>query len=187
MSAEIQTKIIGTIEEFDAATQMAKVRLAVTDFCSTYDTNYVNQGESLLVDVPVEFPRCNGFVITTPVAAGDDCIVDFYQSGITHWLYENRRKYTATGGEPEPIALRRFDRSDATCRVSIGNNANAISGFNTEDMQIRSADGSQHVTLKADGSISIVATELNVETSGDMNFNASGAIRMNGSQIHLNE
>lgn len=187
MEQDIQTKTIGTIVEFNAETQMAKVKLAVTDFCSTYDTNFLNKGESVLVDVFVEFPRCNGFLITFPVTAGDDCIVDFYQSGITHWLYENRRTYNAIGGEPEPIALRRFDRSDASCRVSIGNNANAIQSFNAADMQIRSADGSQHITLKADGSIQINATELNVTTSGDMNFNAAGNIRMNGAQIHLNE
>jgi hypothetical protein len=184
---EIQTKTLGTIVEFDAATQMAKVQLAVTDFCSTYDTNYVNQGESVLVDVPVEFPRCQGFSMTFPVKAGDDCIVEFYQSGIEHWLYENRRKYNTIGGEPESQALRRFDRSDASCRVSLGNLETAITGFNTEDFQIRSTDGSQHITLKADGSIVIAATTVDISASGDMNLTAGGAMKLNASQIHLNE
>jgi len=175
---EINTKALGTIVEFDPITQWATVKLCHTDFVQTVDSNFFNAGESELIDVPVEFPRCGRFSITFPIQVGDDCIVEFFQSGIDHWQYDDRREYAVDNGLPEDSSRRRFSRDDACCRVSLGNSANPITDFDVENFQIRNIDGTQNITLNADGSMSINATSLEV-SAPDITLNATNTVDIN--------
>lgn len=178
-------KTLGTIETFDPATQMATVKLACNDIISTSNNNFRAVEGWVLIDVPVEFPRSATHCITLPVAAGDDCIVEFFDKGISHWLYEDRRKYDVKDGCPEPAALRKFNRNDAVCRVSIGNLAKPISGFNSTALQIRSLDGAQHITLDAEGGISIVAATVSVQASGAMTLQGD-SVAISGNSVTIN-
>ena len=205
----VKTKPIGTIVSFDSASQMATVKLACNGTNSTLDSNYFNQQGLTLIDVPVEFPRCGEFCITFPVKAGDDCIVEFFEQGITHWLYDNRREYKVVDGRPEPAARRRFSRQDAVARVAVDNTANPITGFNSGGMEIRSRGGNQKVVLHPDGRIELLTdstVEINakdIETtsetfkvnaqtveitgSSSVSIGGSGALSLSGSSIAMTE
>lgn len=181
---DVKTKTIGTIMSFDPDSQMATVKLATNGTNSTLDTNYFNQEGLTLIDVPVEFPRCGAFVMTFPVNAGDDCIVEFYESGIDHWLYENRRAYNVVNGRSEPAARRRYSRKDASCRVAIDNLANPIGGFNTSGLEIRHRNGNQKMIFHPDGVIETISpSDIKFVAGGDITFKADGNIGLEGSNI----
>lgn len=180
----IKTKTIGTIKSFDKETQMASVVLACNGTNSTLDANYYNQPALELIDVPVEFPRCGDFVMTFPVNPGDDCIVEFFEQGITHWLYDNRRSYAVANGRPEPAAFRRFDRQDAVCRVSMDNLHNTIPGFNDTGLEIRSRSGGQRMTFHPDGRIEVVSpSDIEFKATGKITLDAGTNIQMNAAEI----
>lgn len=176
--SEVRTKTIGTIIKFDPETQFAEVRLSCNGTSSVLDQNYYNVDSAVLVDVPVEFPRCGAFVQTFPVRPGDDCIVEFFEQGITHWLYENRREYRVERGRPEAAARRKFSRSDAVCRVSMGNRQNAIPGFNSDGFEIRSWEGNQKLVFHPSGVIDMI-------TPADINLQAA-KIKMTADLIDMN-
>lgn len=182
----IRTKTIGTIVTFDAATQMATVKLACNGTNSTLDSNYFNQEGLTLIDVPVEFPRSAGFVQTFPVNAGDDCIVEFFEQGITHWLYDNQRAYRVVNGRPEAASRRKFDRTDAVCRVSMGNLANAIPGFNNTGFEIRSMDGGQKMVFHPDGIIEFITpAAFKVRAEGNIDMESTADITLKGANVTI--
>ncbi|QTQ06847.1 hypothetical protein [Aeromonas phage PVN04] len=179
---EVRTKTIGTIIKFDPKTQFAEVKLSCNGTNSVLDQNYYNVDAAVLVDVPVEFPRCGAFVQTFPVRPGDDCIVEFFEQGITHWLYENRREYRVERGRPEAAARRKFSRSDAVCRVSMGNKQNAIQGFNSDGFEIRSWEGNQKLVFHPNGNIEMI-TPANIDMkAANINMEAK-MVNINGLTI----
>ena len=189
---QVRTKTLGTIVTFDKATQLATVRLSCNPLNSNLESNFVQLPTPELIEVPVEFNRCGDFVITFDIKPGDDCIVDFYESGITHWLYDNRRDYQVTDGYPEPAALRRFDTQDATCRVSVNNLSGAIPGFGS-GLQIRNRAGTQSIILAPDGKISITtpsdleitAQAVHIEAENACSIKAGGALTLEGSAVNI--
>lgn len=177
----IRTTTIGTIEKYDAATQMATVKLACNQVTDTLDQNFLSLEPGALIEVPVEFHRCGNFVVTFPIQKGDDCVVTFFEQGISHWLYEDRRKYKVTNGRPEAAATRKFDSSDAICRVVVGNMAHTIGGFNTDGLEIRNMAGGQKITLHSNGDITLTTSaNINMDAGGDVTINAGGAFSASG-------
>lgn len=173
----MRVKAIGEITAFDPATQLATVKLLTNPPNKSLNQNYVNLPAPILVEVPVEFPRCGGFSITMPITPGDDCIVEFYDSGIDSWLYENRREYKFEGGRPEPAALRRFALGDASCRVAIGNLQNVITGFD-DGLCLRNTAGDQKIILRPDGTIEILS-------GGDINMTAGGSMNITAGELNI--
>ena len=188
----VRTKTLVTIVAFDKGTQLATVRLSCNPLNSNLESNFVQLPAPELIEVPVEFDRCGEYVITFDVKPGDDCIVDFYESGISHWLYEDRRDYQVNDGYPEPAALRRFDTQDATCRVTVNNLSGVIPGFGA-GLQIRNRAGTQSVILHPDGVISITtpsalevtAQSVNIEASNDIAIKAGGALTLEGTAVNI--
>ena len=177
----IRTTTIGTIEKYDAATQMATVKLACNQVTDTLNQNFLSLEPGTLIEVPVEFHRCGNFVVTFPIQKGDDCVVTFFEQGISHWLYEDRRKYKVTNGRPEAAATRKFDSSDAICRVVVGNMAHTIGGFNTDGLEIRNMAGGQKITLHSNGDITLTTSaNINMNAGGDVTISAGGAFKASG-------
>lgn len=164
----IETSSIGTIVSFDPDTQLATVKLSYNSYNKNLVKSFNKMKQAILIEVPVELPRCNGFAITFDIKPGDDCVVSFIKEGICHWLYENRREYKENYDLPEPCALRKFSRQDAFCRVSIDNLMNTLSNY-SDGLQLRNRAGSQTVTLKANGDILI-------DTFADTNITVGGSV-----------
>lgn len=171
MSENIETTSLGTIVAFDTETQIATVELAYNDYNKNLVKNFNKIDNHILIDVPVELPRCNGFAITFEIKPGDDCVVTFFKEGICHWLYENRRSYKELYGLPEPCALRKFSKQDAICRVSVDNLMNTLSAY-SDGLQLRNRAGNQTITLKANGDI-IINTDMNIMANAGGNITAT--------------
>lgn len=165
---KIETSSLGTIVSFDSSNQLAKVKLSLNEYNKNLVKSFNKLPQAVLIEVPVELPRCNGFAITFDIKPGDDCVVTFLKEGITHWLYENRREYVEIHELPEPCALRKFSKQDAFCRVSVDNLMNTLSNY-SDGLQLRNRAGSQTVTLKANGDILI-------DTFADTNITVGGSV-----------
>lgn len=173
----IRTQTLGIIESFDPVTQFATVRLICNGTVSTSQQNYYNVGASKLIEVMVEFPRCGQFCITFPIKGGEICIVEFMEQGISHWQYENKLEYTVVDGRPEAASMRRYDVSDAICRVSIGNLETAIPNFHVDNFEVRNMQGNQRMTFYPDGNILLTTTEgIKLHADKDIELEAGGNI-----------
>jgi len=178
---KINTVTIGEVLEFFPETQTVTVKLHIGDVVSTEKSNYNNREIAVLVDVPVHFPKFAGFRITGPVTIGDQCIILFAQSGISHWLYEGRKEYKFTEGRPEIAAAREYDLTDAIAIMGLSNYTNPITSFNETDLEFRNIDNTQRVTLKQDGSIEAQTTDtiLQMLPDGTTNITSPTAININ--------
>jgi len=105
----------------------------------------------LLLDVPIVLPRAGNFVMTMPVAVGDECLVIFADMCIDAW-YSN-------GGIQNQIEKRRHDLSDAIAILGIWSQPNKISDYSTDSTQLRTFDGTSYIELK-DNEINLVASSV---------------------------
>lgn len=183
-AGELNTSMVGTIEEFFPETQTATVKLHMQEFVQTDTRNYQMEELPSLVDVPVHFVQSGGFILTTPIAPGDDCLVFFTQIGIEHWLYRGENKFKVIGGRPEPAALTEYSMNDALCIVGLNNLVTNVPNFNMEGMELRNKEGDQRITLQADKAISLVTptdvvvscANANVTSTGNLLFKSEGDV-----------
>lgn len=133
----LHTALPGIVQEFDAAKQTARVRPAIKRV-------WIDEGPKDLpdcVDVPVHFPRGGGFVLTFPIAAGDECLLVFSERAIDHWL--------ANGGTHEPAEVRFHDLSDAFAIVGFSSAGKVVSGLATDAVELRALDGGTVVRVES--------------------------------------
>lgn len=118
----------GIVDGFDAATQTAKVRVAIK-------RNFASLGwvETVCVDVPVVFPAGGQLVLTFPIGPGDEGILIFGDRAIDNWF--------ANGGVQEASEIRFHDPSDAMFVPGISSKPRALQSFNETAAELRTRDG----------------------------------------------
>jgi len=151
-SANLRVCIPGIIQTFDAATQTATIQPAIKDTV-TINGNVQEVNIPVLIDVPVQFPRAGGFVMTFPVKKGDECLVFFSDMCIDAWF--------SHGGVQPQIEKRRHDLSDGIAVLGVFSQPNKISSFSTTSVQIKSEIGNAKITVKAN-EIDIDATTVRI-------------------------
>lgn len=108
-----------------------------------------------LVDVPVQFPRAGGFVITFPVKGGDEGQIIFNERCIDGWHQS---------GQPgPPMDYRLHDYSDASFIPGISSRPNAIPNFEMDGVSIRTLDGAAFIKIDEGGHITMDGTDLTVK------------------------
>lgn len=132
-------EITGTVKSFDPATQTISVQP---------DYQPVHNGEKVampvLDEVPVRFPRAGGFVITTPIKAGDKVVLRPQMRSSEEFH---------TGGDYTPVSDNRsMSLSDMEAFLDGGEPlTDPIPSFNSSNLEIRSADGSFAMEMSEDG------------------------------------
>ncbi|HVT06739.1 MAG TPA: Gp138 family membrane-puncturing spike protein [Polyangia bacterium] len=91
--------------------------------------------------MPVYFPAGGGFVLTLPVAQGDECLVVFSERAIDNWF--------AHGGIQGPSEFRLHDYSDGFAFVGFASKPNAIPVVATDAVELRTRDGTTVFRLEA--------------------------------------
>lgn len=123
---DIMCHHVGIIESFDAAKQMATVRIVYKrTFFRQLDSGLVNADlipYPTLVDVPVVFLRGGPAKLRFPVAAGDECLLLFADRDIDNWLMTG----DSEGG---CNTLRMHSVSDAVALVGLASIDNVIPSF----------------------------------------------------------
>jgi len=146
----------GRIVEYDATTQLAVVRIS-------NDKTYSNSAEIsrqvkrvLLRDVPVYTPSGGNWAMTFPIKTGDTCLISFSQFGYDHWLYNDEDSAgVRSDGEPQTWTGRRFSLRDGFAQVGFNTIPRAIADYSALDSEWRNVDRTQRITLAADGEINI--------------------------------
>ena len=137
-------EITGTIVSFDPATQTASIQ---PDYKPIHNGERVDMPQ--LEEVPVRFMRAGGFVLTSPVKAGDK---------VTLRPQMRSSEEFHTGGDYSPVGdTRTFSLSDMEAFLDGGEAlTDPIPNFNSSNMEIRTADGSFKMEMSEDGKFRFV-------------------------------
>lgn len=136
----------------------------------TYDQNnnatYVNL--PILGDVPIVFPGAGGFVLTFPIAVGDEVLVIFASRCIDDWWQ--------SGGIGKPIEMRMHDLSDGFAIPGPKSQPNVIPNISSTSVQLRNKAGTTFIDIDASGNVNITAPTVNITG----NLVVSGEVTGNG-------
>lgn len=133
---DMHTAIPGTVVSFDASTQTCKAQPGIKRVFRELGPVDLPQ----LVDVPVQFPRGGDYVLTFPVANGDECLLVFSERCIDSWYQ--------SGGSQVPTEYRTHDLSDACAVMGISSKPHVVSGFSTSAVELRRLDGAAKVSIE---------------------------------------
>jgi hypothetical protein len=173
---DLHTCLPGIIMSFDPAKQTCVAQPAIQRIFTEKGT--VNL--PVCVDVPVQFPGGGDFFLTFPVKAGDECMLHFSERAIDNWY--------ASGGAQAPAEYRLHDLSDAMATVGINSQPKKIPSYNPTDVELRNREGTTHVQMKPDGTI----TNLNpvgntiLSAAGKFTINCPGGFEVNGPTAQIN-
>ncbi len=178
----IWTALPGLITKVDFATMTCEVQPAIQAIVvdSSGGEKVVNL--PVLLDVPILFPSCKGFLITMPLAVNDEVLVVIASRCIDAW-WQN-------GGIQQAVEARMHDLSDGFAIPGVYSQPSVPGMVSTTDLQIRNFSGNTYVSITADGKIKLVAaTEIDitaptVKITGDVDItgdiDASGDITAGG-------
>ncbi len=181
---------VATIEEFDADTQLATVKLVYKK--TIFQPNAATGGyDPVLVDYPpiVDCPTIilggGPAALTFPIAQGDECLVLFNDRDIDNWY---------SGAANGPVATPRLHAfADAIVLVGLRSLANTLTDYDTERAVFRFGNarvtvGETEATVEfgdegdparvevSDGQVSLtVGTNSFTITEDDTTFNIGGA------------
>lgn len=161
--AEIWTALPAVVESFDPDRRMCVLQPTIQGLYEDEDGTDSWVTIPVLVDVPVQFPGGGGFVLTFPLAQGDEGIVVFSARCIDAWW-----QY----GNVQPQAeLRMHDLSDGFFIPTLRSRLKVEAAISTTDVELRSVDpAGPKVSMTPAGVATITATTINL----------NGALIING-------
>lgn len=143
-------ELTGKVVSFDPATQTATIQ---PDYRPMHNGEPVDMPE--LQEVPVRFQRAGGFVITTPIKAGDKVTL--------RPQMRSSESFHSDGTYETPGDARSASLSDMEAFLDGGESlTDPIVGFNNSNLEIRSADGSFKIEMSEDGKFKIEGAQGNV-------------------------
>lgn len=171
LSSTLRVAVPGIIQSFDPETVTCTVQPAVNGSVPDETGAETAEGLTLLVDLPVIFPRGGGVTLTFPVKAGDECLVIFSDRCIDFWYQ--------SGGNGDAVDQRQHDTSDAFVIVGPQSQAQKISGISTSAAQLRTDDGAAFIEVAAEH-------DITVTTPGKLTASATGGTEITSPTIVLN-
>jgi hypothetical protein len=163
----LRVALPGIVQSFNAITQTVDVLVATAEYVqrnlngpgtlegAPTPINVVRQPLPLplLSAVPVCIIGSGGWHLTTPIVAGDECILLFADTALDIWLQNGCPNNLPVA----PCSARRHDLSDAMAIFGVRSQPKALTGYSTTSAQLRSDDGSVVIDL-ATGQITFTAT-----------------------------
>lgn len=152
------TAIPGIILSVDLAAMTCEVQVAIKSV--VIDANGTQREVEIppLPDVPICFPRGGGFLITMPLAPGDEVLVVFASRCIDAWWQ--------SGGVQQAMEARMHDLSDAFAIPGPFSQpaASSLGAPGTDDLQIRNEAGTTYVSITADGKVKLISpSEIDIQ------------------------
>ncbi len=110
------------------------------------------------LDIPICFPSGGGFLITMPIAVGDEVLIVFASRCIDAW-------WQSGGISNRPMELRMHDLSDGFAIPGPRSQPNLPAGsVSTTDLQIRNGAGTVYLSIGADGKIGFINAVTDLKT-----------------------
>ncbi|MGL5113582.1 MAG: Gp138 family membrane-puncturing spike protein [Flavobacterium sp.] len=126
---------VGTIESFDPATQTATIQLVDAWTQNTYNGSF-SQPIAPLIKCPIVILKGSKGGFTSPINAGDQCLVIFNDRDLENWQ--------KAGGEFQiPATARMHSITDAFAIVGVRSLSNPIADFNNEASELDYIDADQ--------------------------------------------
>lgn len=167
----MRVSIPGIIQSFDPETVTCVVQPAIKGAVPNDSGVPVSSDMTLLMDVPVMFPRGGGCTLTFPIKPGDECLIVFSDRCTDFWWQ--------SGGVQEPADDRQHDLSDAFAIIGPQSQAKKISGISISGAQLRTDDGAAFIEVAAGHAIT-------VQTPGKLTASAQGGAEITAPEIVLN-
>ncbi|MBF7994091.1 hypothetical protein IV435_06080 [Rahnella sp. SAP-29] len=171
LSSTLRVAVPAIIQSFDPDTVTCTVQPAVNGSVPDEAGAESTEGLTLLVDLPVVFPRGGGVTLTFPVKAGDECLVIFSDRCIDFWYQ--------SGGTGDAVDERQHDTSDAFVIVGPQSQVKKISGISSSGAQLRTDDGAAFIEVAA-------GHDITVNTPGKLTASAQGGTVITSPTIVLN-
>ncbi len=179
------TALPGIVHDVDLQAQTISVQPAIQAIQTDQNGVETNVTMSLLLNVPVVWPRAGGFCLTFPIKAGDEVLVVFASRCIDAWHQ--------SGGVQAQAEQRKHDLSDAFAILAPTSSPNVVSGVSSDAVQLRNDSGTAHVEIDSAGNVNIVSSsEVNINaqsaniTAPEVEITASTKIDLTSPEINLN-
>lgn len=115
---------------------------------------------SPILDVPIVFPSAGGFMVTFPIAVGDEVLVMFASRCIDAWWQNGYSQSTPC----PPIDYRMHDLSDGFAIPGPKSVPNVFPSISDTDLQIRNKLGTTFLSIGADGRIGFTNATISLST-----------------------
>lgn len=176
--SNVWTAIPGIVKSVDLATLTCEVQPAIQGTVQKPDGSFESVNYPLLVDVPIVFPSVAGFLVTLPLAAGDEVLVVMAARCIDAWW--------KLGDVQRPQEARMHDLSDGFAIPGPRSQpkVTGMGAVSSTGAQVRNFAGTTYVEIAADGKIKLVsASEIDftvpvVKMSGSLEV--TGQVTGNG-------
>lgn len=183
---KMNTSYPARIVSFDPTDQTATIKIALEAFVSNVEEMYLKMEFANITKVPVHFPQCGNYAITFPIKVGDDCLAVFTQRGFEHWLYEAKMEAGLNPiGLPTASHMRAYSKNDAMAFVGFNPIPNAIQNFSPENLEIRSKDMSQFISIRPSGDME-VTTPSNITINAGSTIVNSPTVTVNSDTVEVN-
>lgn len=160
----------GIVQSVDLTKMTCVVQLAIQGTIQLENGQTQAQTYPLLADVPIVFPGAGGFVITFPLAAGDEVLVVFASRCIDAWWQNG-------GIDNRPMETRMHDLSDGFAIPGPRSQPKKVSGISSTALQIRNDAGTSYIEIGADGKVKIVSS-AEIDYTG--NLKVTGNVDVTG-------
>jgi hypothetical protein len=152
------------IVEFFPETCTANVLICAERCIQDADETNKVIGRKPIEEVPVHMPQGGGWSLTTPVKAGDTCMICFSQVGYDHWFYKDKDTAGLLAAVPKPHLRRKFSEDDGFCFVGFNPLTRVIKEYSANNLELRNEDRTQVISLDESGDINIKTDKvINVE------------------------
>ncbi len=143
LQSKMWTAMPGIIQSFDSAKQTVVVQVAIQLQQQQPNGSWVNVSVAPLLDVVAIFPGGGGFVLTFPIAPGDECLVVFASRCIDSWWQ--------SGGVQPQAELRMHNLSDGFAVLGVRSQPRRILNLNNVATQLRNETGNVYVEVNGTG------------------------------------
>lgn len=187
-AAQLRVAIPGIVESFDQDKQTVSVQPALTENIQVGEEAAKATALPILTDIPIYFPRANGYCITLPVVKGDECLLVFADMCIDGWWQ--------SGGVQDQMETRRHDLSDAFALIGVTSQPRKVNAYSPDKLQIRT--DSQNIVCeldKSNGAVNVVTAniltanisdKIDIKCGGDISIKAAGNITIQGATVNIN-
>lgn len=198
LQTTIWTALPGIVQSFDPVECTVSVQTTIKEPEAQSDGSVKLATLPLLIHCPVVMPGSAGFMLTLPLAKGDEGLVVFASRPIDSWWQQ--------GGVQSPVENRMHDLSDGFFIPGCYSKPHVPGGISTTKAQLRSFDGLTYVELTpggivnikahgglnvdaentgvlldcGSGPLNVIAGTITVTGSGALNISAPGGIAING-------
>lgn len=161
--AQMWTAIPAQVTQVNLLANTIEAQPTIQGVITLADGSEKNVNLPILPDVPICFPGAGGFVLTFPIAIGDEVLVVFSSRCIDAWWQ--------SGGIGKPIESRMHDLSDGFAILAPKSIPNVIPNVSATNAQLRNKLGTLLLELTPSGQIHLtvpsgLAVTGNVSVTG---------------------